>query len=90
MPLLISKSERQNHIYQKMVERDAFCLCKKVGTTEYHLPDGDEDYEIYAVNHQKQLATPTSFYDCEDFWEESDYHFVIDDGALTPIFETVI
>lgn len=53
---------------------------------EYLVPN-DTAEPIMARSHKYGVAVNTGFYDMDDFYEGSDYCFVIRSGLLIPAFE---
>ena len=45
-----------------------------------------EDYPVIAIYHAEKIAVRTDFWDCDDFYENSEYMPVFKDGEIDCAF----
>jgi len=76
----------QKQLFQVIKHKTMDDVVKVVDKICYVMPDSDEDY-IIAVSPKHKLATHTTFYEADDFYEHSDYNYNIVEGRLCNLHE---
>ena len=74
---------QQRAYFDKIKSKTMADIIKVVYNIAYVLPDSDEDY-IIAVDLRYRVAVNTNFYEADDFYDGSDYNYVLRDGIIHP------